>query len=80
MSKSEKIDFYAKVIDAFYKKLIILVAIAGGFGTYTIKFLELSNSVGYMFFVVFVLVSISIFITYMKMNINIKEMERIRDE
>jgi len=35
----EEIDLLSKIIDSLYKKLIILLAIDGGFGAYAIKFL-----------------------------------------
>ena len=71
MSK-DRVDTISKIIDALYKKLIILVAIAGGFGAYAISFLRKNSGYGYVFAIVFVVVSISIFITYYRFNIYIK--------
>ena len=79
MSK-DRVDTISKIIDALYKKLIILVAIAGGFGAYAISFLRKNSGYGYVFAIVFVVVSISIFIAYYRFNIYIKEMEKIKNE
>jgi len=49
-----------------YKKLIVLLAIAGGFGAYAIKFFQNSNWVGYLFAFVSIVVSIAIFAAYTK--------------
>ena len=76
----DRVDTISKIIDALYKKLIILVAIAGGFGAYAISFLRKNSGYGYVFAIVFVVVSISIFITYYRFNIYIKEMEKIKNE
>lgn len=63
--------------DGLYKKLVVLLAISGGFGAYAIKLLYESNWIGYLFAVVFILVSIAIFITYSKLNIFVKKLERM---
>jgi membrane protein YdbS with pleckstrin-like domain len=75
----DRIDTTFKIIDALYKKLIILVAIAGGFGAYAISFLRNNSIYGYIFAIVFIVVSISIFITYYRFNIYIKEMEKANE-
>jgi hypothetical protein len=78
MNKSH-IDFTVKIIDVLYKKLIVLIAIAGGFGAYAISFLKQNSIYGYVFAFVFIFVSISIFISYTKLNENIKELEKIKN-
>ena len=80
MDTKDKIDSLAKLIDVLYKKLIILLAISGGFGAYAIKFIASSNIVGYLFLIAFLFVSIAIFLTYLKLNIYIKQLERIINE
>ncbi len=71
-----KIEALAKLIDALYKKLVVLVAIAGGFGAYAIKYIESSQWLGYPFAMIFVLVTIAIFGTYLQLNLNIKSLQR----
>ncbi len=80
MKGIDSIDLISKVIDGLYKKLVVLLAISGGFGAYAIKFLYESNWAGYLFAVVFILVSIAIFITYSKLNIFVKKLERMIHE
>jgi len=63
-----------------YKKLIVLLAIAGGFGAYAIKFFQNSNWVGCLFAFVSIVVSIAIFTAYTKLNLYLKELERISNE
>ena len=76
----KRIDFLSKIIDSLYKKLVILLAISGGFGAYAIKFLSESNWVGYLFATVFIFVSIAVFVSYSKLNIFVKKLERMIDE
>ena len=78
--RKDKADIIAKLIDSLYKKLIVLLAIGGAFGTYALKYIADSNTVGYVFAIVFIFVSIGIFITYVKMNLWTKNLERISDE
>lgn len=80
MKNYDKIDAISKAIDGLYKKLIVLLAISGGFGAYAIKFLQEFNWVGYLFATVFIVVSIAVFVTYTKLNIFVKKLERIVDE
>ncbi len=77
MREIDHADLISKIVDGLYKKLIVLLAISGGFGAYTIKFLYAANWVGYLFAVVFILVSVAIFITYSKLNIFVKKLERM---
>ena len=78
--QKDKADVIAKLIDSIYKKLIILLAIDGAFGTYALKYISLNMNVGYMFAIIFILVSVAIFVSYAKMNFWIKELERITNE
>ena len=78
--RKDKADIIAKLIDSLYKKLIILLAIDGAFGTYALKYIADSNIVGYVFAVIFIFVSIAIVVTYAKMNMWTKNLERISDE
>jgi len=78
--RKDTADIISKLIDSLYKKLIILLAIDGAFGTYALKYIAESNIVGYVFSAIFILVSIAIVITYAKMNMWIKNLERISDE
>ncbi|MDQ1243971.1 MAG: hypothetical protein QG567_137 [Campylobacterota bacterium] len=78
--RKDKADIFAKLIDSLYKKLIILLAIDGAFGTYALKYIADLNIVGYVFAVIFIFVSIAIFVTYVKMNVWTKNLERISDE
>lgn len=76
--KKEQIEALSKLIDALYKKLLILLAIAGGFGAYTISFLKDDNSFGYYFAVVFIWASVAILVSYLKLNRNIKKLEGLQ--
>ena len=67
--RKDTADIVAKLIDSLYKKLIILLAIDGAFGTYALKYIADSNIVGYVFAVIFIFVSIAIVVTYAKMNL-----------
>ena len=79
MKVKERVEHIAKMIDALYKKLIILLAIAGGFGAYMMKLLLAANWLGYVFMFIFAFVSIAIFGTYLKLNNFIKTLERMTD-
>jgi len=62
-----------KVVDALYKKLVILLAVAGGLWVYTIKFFEQNNL---LYLVLgFLFVALIIIVNYVKMNKFIKRME-----
>ncbi len=78
--QKDKADIIAKLIDSLYKKLIILLAFDGAFGTYALKYIANSSIVGYLFAIIFILVSIAIFVTYIKMNLQTKKLERLIDE
>ena len=78
--RKDTADIVAKLIDSLYKKLIILLAVDGAFGTYALKYIADSNIVGYVFAVIFIFVSIAIVVTYAKMNLWTKNLERISDE
>lgn len=76
----DKIDVLSKLIDALYKKLIVLLAISGGFGAYAVRFIQHADWIGYVFAIAFIFVAIGVFITYVKLNVFVKELERINDE
>ena len=76
MKQEQKTEALSKLIDALYKKLVVLVAITGGFGAYAVKFLQNENLIGYIFIVVFIFISTAVFYTYVKLNDYIKELER----
>jgi hypothetical protein len=76
----DDIELISKIIDSLYKKLIVLLAIGGGFGAYSIKFLQDENWVGIGFTFVFIFVSIAIFYTYIDLNYFVKKLKRIYDE
>ncbi len=80
MGTKEKIDVLSKLIDALYKKLIVLLAISGGFGAYAVKFIQKTDWIGSIFAMAFIFVSIGVFITYVKLNMFVKELERINNE
>ena len=79
-TKNDKIDMLSKIIDGLYKKLVILVAISGGFGAYSIKFLQEDNLLGFLFVIPFSLAAYAVLLTYVKLNESVKEMKRIYDE
>ena len=78
--KKDKADIIAKLIDSLYKKLIVLLAISGAFGTYALKYIFESNIVGYLFAIIFIFTSVAIIVTYAKMNLWIKYLEGISNE
>ena len=80
MKTEDKMDIYVKAIDALYKKLVVLLAVAGGFGAYAIKFLSNENWIGYVFALIFLFVSIAVFIAYTKLNILVNKLERMTHE
>jgi len=64
-----------KVVDALYKKLVILLAVAGGLWVYTIKFFEQNNLLYIVLGILFLFVALIIIVNYVKMNKFIKRME-----
>ena len=65
-----------KVIDALYKKLVILLAIAGGVWVYMIKFFEKNYFIlALTLLSVFLFTVFIILVNYVKMNKYIKKME-----
>jgi hypothetical protein len=59
---------------------LLKLSIDGAFGTYALKYITDSNIVGYVFAIIFIFVLIAIFVSYVKMNILTKKLERISDE
>ncbi len=71
-------DNLSKLVDSYYKKLLILLAIDGGVWVYMIKFFEKAYYILSMFlFFVFFFIGLIIFTNYVKMNKKIKKMEEI---
>ena len=65
-----------KIVDALYKKLVVLLAIGGGIWVYTIKFFENSYFIlAFTLFIIFLLIVAVILVNYVKMNKYIKRME-----
>jgi hypothetical protein len=64
-----------KVVDALYKKLIILLAVAGGLWVYMIRFFEQNNLLYVILGFLFLFVALIIIVNYVKMNKFIKRME-----
>jgi len=64
-----------KIVDALYKKILILLAIAGGLWVYMIRFFEKGNLLYLVFGFLFLFVSSIVFVNYIKMNKYIKRME-----
>lgn len=79
LENKEKSELIAKIVDALYKKLVILTAIGGGFGAYAINFLQKNSNYGYVFAIVFILISIAIFVTYVKLNTYIRGLEEMQN-
>ena len=69
-----------KVVDVLYKKILVLLAIAGGSWVYGIKFYE--NNYIFSFFLLFVFLFVSVIIikNYVEMNKIIKKMQKDIDE
>jgi membrane associated rhomboid family serine protease len=59
---------------------VILVAISGGFGVYGVKFSQEDNWIGIIFILLSVFIAIAIFLTYISLNNNLKDLKRIYDE
>jgi hypothetical protein len=64
----DRIDKLSKVADIVNKKLIVLLAIAGGVGAYAVKFIEENNLFGYALGMIFIVVSIGIAYNYNELN------------
>lgn len=76
----QKIDILHKKADIINKKALILLAVAGGTGAYTIKFFtEDNNFFGYAFLVILTISSLGAFINYVKLSRIEKEIERLED-
>ncbi len=63
-----------KIVDALYKKFIVLLAVAGGLCFYTIKFFEQNNYLYFVLGFLFLFVALIIIVNYVKMNQYIKRM------
>ncbi len=70
-----------KVVDALYKKIIVLLAIAGGSWMYGVKFLEKKYDIlSYFLFFIFLFISVIIIKNYVDMNKIIKRMKKDLNE
>jgi hypothetical protein len=69
-----------KIVDALYKKILILLAIAGGSWVYGIKFYESNFIFSFLLFFIFLFVSVIIIKNYVEMNKIIKKMKKEMDE
>ena len=69
-----------KIVDALYKKILILLAIAGGSWVYRIKFYESNFIFSFLLFFIFLFVSVIIIKNYVEMNKIIKKMKKEMDE
>ncbi|MFA6761250.1 MAG: hypothetical protein WCR69_09430 [Sulfuricurvum sp.] len=77
MQSKDKIDKLYKIADITNKKLIVLLAIDGGIGAYSIKFIEQGDLFGYIFGLVFIIVSMAIAYNYNELNKIKRTMEEI---
>jgi len=69
-----------KIVDALYKKILILLAVAGGSWVYGIKFYESNFIFSFLLFFIFLFVSVIIIKNYVEMNKIIKKMKKETDE
>ena len=69
-----------KIVDALYKRILILLAIAGGSWVYGIKFYESNFIFSFLLFFIFLFVSVIIIKNYVEMNKIIKKMKKEMDE
>jgi nicotinamide riboside transporter PnuC len=65
---SGSIDKLSKVADIVNKKLIVLLAIAGGIGAYAVKFIEQNNIFGYALGIIFIVASVGVAYNYNELN------------
>lgn len=75
--KNFTLDKLSKIADVVNKKLIALLAIDGGIGAYTIKFIEKNMLFGYILGIIFIVISIGIAYNYNELNKLKKEMEEL---
>lgn len=75
------IDLLSKKANVINQKAILLLAVTGGVGAYTVKFLFESENiaVGYLFAIVFLLSSIGLFINYTKLHKIEMKMEELEN-
>ena len=72
-------DNLSKLVDSYYKKLLILLAIDGGVWVYGVKFIEKYFFFSFLLFFIFLFISYIIIINYVKMNQKIKQMEEMNE-
>ncbi len=69
MDLKDKVDILSKKADILYKKVVILLASAGGSGAYAVKFLQDGSFVvGIVLSLFFIFSSTGIGILYMKLD------------
>ena len=56
--RKDKADIVAKLVDSIYKKLIVLLAVSGAFGTYAIKYIEANSPFMHLCLLLFLLLSL----------------------
>ncbi|NWF66103.1 MAG: hypothetical protein HXX81_01410 [Campylobacterales bacterium] len=70
--KKDLADILSKKADLIYKKIVILLAIAGGCWIYWIKFIDSKDVyfkfLGYSLFIIFLILCVGIGINYLKLN------------
>ena len=73
-------DNLSKLIDSYYKKILVLLAVDGGIWIYLIKFFEKGYYlVTIIFSLFFLFIGVIIFVNYVKMNKVIRKMEDINE-
>ena len=79
--RKDKIDILSKKSDIINKKAILLLAISGGVGAYSIRFLFDAENIilGYLFAGVFIITSMGVFVNYIKLHKIEKRIEEIEN-
>ncbi len=79
--RKDKVDILSKRSDIINKKAILLLAISGGIGAYSIRFLfDTENLIlGYLFAGVFIITSIGVFVNYIKLHKIEKRIEELEN-
>ena len=65
----KKIEDFSKYSELIYKKMVILLAVCAGSGSYAIKFLLTKSFIyGFSLLIIFGVVSYGVFLNYMKLK------------
>ena len=65
----EDIDKLSKYADLIYKKMLVLLAVCAGSGSYGVKFFLMNSTVyGISLFFIFIFVAYGVFINYIKLR------------